>query len=201
MATSTEGVKQTLGQAAAQTISGNNIPGNTVQMPNGAGLSDTGTADQTVTLTELVEPQLAQLLEAPTIADLEARILQRIVMQFEAMQVTQQAALQSAASASAAPQVAAEAPHGHSTVPEQQAPDSQGDTDAWSQWQPTKVVTIGIGTKILPIGTAGTHGKTIHGKTAQRITIETMEDHTCHTWNSQSSMAERKNTQSTSTRS
>ena len=76
-------------------------------IPNGAGLSDTGTADRTVAPAEFVEPPLEQLLEAPTIADLEARILQRMVKQFEVMQVTQQAAPQSAASASATPQVAA----------------------------------------------------------------------------------------------
>ena len=103
MATSPDGVEQTLEQAAAQTISGNNTPGNVVHMPNGVGSLDIGAADQTVAAIELVEPQTVQLLEAPTIAELGARILQRIAEQFEAMQVTQQAALQSAASASAAP--------------------------------------------------------------------------------------------------
>ena len=134
MATSPNGAAQTLEQAAAQTISGNNTVGNVVHMPNGAGSLDTGTADQTVASVELVAPQTVQLLEVPTMAELEARILQRIVEQFEALEVAQQAALQSAASASAAPQVAAEATQGHPTVPEHQAPDSPGDTDAQSQW-------------------------------------------------------------------
>ena len=134
MATSPEGVEQTLEQAAAQTISGNNVLGHHVHIPNGAGLSDTGTADRTVTLTELVEPQLEQLLDAPTIADLEARILQRMVKQFEVMQVAQQAASQSAASASATSQAAARPTQGHSTVPEHQASGSLGEMDAQSQW-------------------------------------------------------------------
>ena len=60
--------------------------------------------------------------------------LQRMVKQFEVMQVTQQTASQSAASASATSQAAARPTQGHSTVPEHQAPDSPGDTDAQSQW-------------------------------------------------------------------
>ena len=76
MATSPDGVAQTLEQAAAQSIAGSHTPGSVVHMPNGAGSLDTGTVGQTVAYVEPVAPQAAQLPTAPTMAELEARILQ-----------------------------------------------------------------------------------------------------------------------------